>query len=61
MTDKDKAEIVVNQLKELDLMCIRPIRAILCNKSTDYDYRKLKYIDDEAEKLRKELEKLYKE
>ncbi|MDR1855626.1 MAG: response regulator [Desulfovibrio sp.] len=50
-----KAKAIIERLRMLDRMSIRPLRTIACGRGTDLDIRKLNGIEDEIQHLRKAL------
>lgn len=46
---------ILSQLEELDLKCIRPLRAIQAGTATDEDRARLAELEAQAEELRKQL------
>lgn len=52
-----KKEIIA-ELAELDLKCIRPLRAIQAGTGTQDDEEKLAEIEDQAEQIRQQLKEL---
>lgn len=51
----DRIKEIEKRLSDLDLLSLRPLRAIEAGSATKYDHDKLKELDVESEKLRIEL------
>lgn len=54
-TNEQKIQCLKQQLAELDLQAVRPLRAIAAGTATDEDRDKLREIEAQAEVLRAEL------
>lgn len=58
VTDEEKIAQLKSELDEIDRLAIRPLRAIAAGNDTEEDREKLAELEEQAEVIRLELEKI---